>query len=319
MINKKNILLFIFSVLIICSYQNCGDVSLQNPTTTTTLKTKAYSSKFCLKPIRGIQYSLIGAVVINLNAIPSRGSFLSDSDMDGLADIDEIAPYTATNARSRGYLDSICASSGTCPSTPSCVNDGTYFQLGITSCDLDVFTSLELAPNIMDSNFNGIPDFIEIIRKGDPFSLHGGLSDPDQDNYSIDQEILNATDPRFSDAELAASHRTITSRISNDETCPLPFENYEIRNEKLPQVMTTAFVDPNHLQISPSLSLDLSHAENQNIIYTSVILRSREGISPVKYEGFLHLDYINESNYPEDNQGITIESSDFISIGSWQR
>ncbi len=302
---KRILVFFTLGFLLIIVYQNCGQVTLQKMTQAEkrmlASSGHSYKAHFCLGATNGVQYSLMRAVVLNLNAVQNTQNtdqFLSDSDMDGVVDTEDENPI---NSHSHGYIDQICYLSGSCAATPSCLDGGQYYQPGITRCDLSTYTILGGTYNKFDSNFNGVPDFIEIIRKMSPIAYN----DPMQTHLPI------VGQPRV---------------IENDTSCPSPNTKYEIElPQSLPFVETDSYTDTrSYLVPGTGANLNLSHLENENIIYTAIILRSKT--FPTQYLGYLHLDKIQDSHYPSvgsyAQQDIFIgngdaTNSEYIFIGMW--
>ena len=310
----KNALLFIFAMgiiaLIIMTYQNCGDIKLNLPKAG---KQSSYMQlqhsvtvDFCIPQENGITYDLFGSpLAINLNAIPYQGNYQSDSDADGLADSIE-GPFDPLNSHSQNILDYICFKAGQCSST--CTNNN-YFSLGLTECDIQAYSNLQGSYNNFDSNSDSIPDFVAIIRKGDPF--RNAALGINQNGRSLAEEILNQTDPEWLGAG-RPDFRPMVSRLDNNDSCLFPAKHYSITTQNQPFVPVKSYTD-NYSMTLAGRSFNLSHRENENIIGIFISTYSLSG-NPTIHRGYFYLGRIQDSTA----QSINVRTTDFVKAGEWQ-
>lgn len=161
----------------------------------------------------GISYRPDVYVGINLTMSYKAGVISADSDMDGLADIDELMlGYDPVSPRSRvpGVLDGICQRLGgvaQCQARVSSVacNPAGFPGLGLLSdCDIDVLRLRAGAPGGdigVDYDRDGMPDFVEIIKGTDPRTADMA-SDTDGDGKTNRDELLSGTDPYFVESNI---------------------------------------------------------------------------------------------------------------------
>lgn len=174
---------------------------------------------------------------INMTAYRKNGEIVADSDMDGLTDDEEVKlGYDPQNPRSSnvsGILDGICERLGgptACQAKRSRItcDPNKLDLLGLSDCDTKIL-GLNTLPGALadtvDSDRDGMPDFVEVIKGTDPARADMTL-DPDNDAIVTRDEILRGTDPFFKDNEtpvfkLNQSSITFrpTSSVENALTC----------------------------------------------------------------------------------------------------
>jgi hypothetical protein len=150
---------------------------------------------------------------INLTSGFIRGELTSDSDIDGISDLDEVLlGYAPNNPRSvvPGVLDGICRLVGgpaAClTDVQSSACDPTAFPgLGLLSnCDLRLLNLIAGAPPGdpgIDYDRDGLPDFIEVVKGLDPKAVDLA-SDIDGDGRTAREELLLGLDPFYAETSL---------------------------------------------------------------------------------------------------------------------
>ncbi|MDZ4677499.1 MAG: hypothetical protein SGI74_08310 [Oligoflexia bacterium] len=145
-------------------------------------------------------YKIADFTVLNLNArVDSTGTLIIDSDVDGVADKDEITT-SPTNARSNGTcLDGIEARGFTCKIN-GCDKNNDSDADGLNECEE---LSLGTSDLEMDSDSDGIPDLYEFLYETRMYSNDRELkSDTTSNFYSFAKGVVGhadllSVDPRF--------------------------------------------------------------------------------------------------------------------------
>ena len=156
-----------------------------------------------------VSSSSLMSVVLSLG---QRGNtYLSDSDMDGIFDIDEpYLSYDPKNPRSgvNGVLDGICEKIG---GLKKCIEAMSLLESdgggcdpkllvnsnGLSDCDIKMIKQQWGGLNLDDSSDwdkDGVPNFIEIVKATDPFS-NDMNKDIDNDGMSTQFEIMRSKNP----------------------------------------------------------------------------------------------------------------------------
>lgn len=249
------------------------------------------------------------AFIVNLTARMTKGVLKADSDMDGL--IDEVEINTnPIEPRSNGkILDSICKKDETfCQQSPTCVVQNNV-GFGFTNCELEYMRNASLTNSLVDTNQNGINDFIEILKGGNAYSLIDATSDLDDDGLGYFYEIANGYDVNNSDTLFNPSTRDLVSaRISATRpianvSCPANEELFSISISSLPLVKTKKYTDK---VVGP---LNLSHEENENVF--AVLYSSQElgGLPNAQKKYFV---YLFKMKYGQSRIDLSIKPIDFI-------
>ena len=177
------------------------------------------TNPFCqlLSVNRSIVYKTNSIVAININKIQVGDRLLDDSDADGISDIDEINNYHSDpkNPRSMvpGVLDGICKIFGgreACLKAYSKIScdKNLINQFNMSDCDIKILKLDQYAVNPklagIDSDNDGIPDYIEIIKGLNPLSADSNL-DTDNDGLTNLEEISIGHDPFTPDQNAPAT------------------------------------------------------------------------------------------------------------------
>lgn len=159
-----------------------------------------------------LSYKPESLVAVNMTSIRKNGEMLSDSDMDGVDDESEILQGTdPQNPRSSGVsgvLDGICLRLGgveECREKRASIvcSPNQMNTAGLSDCDFRMLGLQNLAKGDwgIDSDKDGMLDFVEIIKGSDPGSPDM-LGDPDGDGVVTRDEIVNGTDPFVADLSI---------------------------------------------------------------------------------------------------------------------
>lgn len=150
---------------------------------------------------------------IPLTLRPWQGELLADSDMDGVPDkIEKQLGWDPQNARSlsiTGVLDGICYSIGgetECAKRRRSISvcDPLKFKgFNLTDCDLQILNISGGNHTGVDSDFDGITDYIEIIKGTNPTAKDAN-QDTDRDGKTNKEELMLGSDPNFYDPDFTS-------------------------------------------------------------------------------------------------------------------
>lgn len=310
--NKKSLLTPVgLSMLLI--FQNCSGtgvrLTLQKDVLPSQTPPTSFTATFCpsLSPQGTAAKFVVTRIhVINLTTAFWQGLLKADSDMDGIGDVQETSfSFQPLNPRSNGLLDSVClrlGGPGICQAPPTC--SGLFLAPGLTDCDMGDFQS-PTAGGIQgfDSDQDGIPDLIELVRGTDPVSEDDDL-DYDSDGISNLTEILRGTDPKHSD-NVPPRQQILIRRTDTTQNCGSGEELVHLELMSFPLVNVEATMTP--VFSSGGKTIDLSHASNENVIAVYYIsepelnanLRSEMyvGIFKVKTDGTSSKSVLTDSDF----------------------
>lgn len=312
---------------LIIAFQNCGDVSISSKQPI-NLESKSpvphsVDIDLCLTAapddnklydIQSDSYPLI----VNLTAIPSKGSYIADTDMDGLPDDLELTPFLVDSDHSISLIDILCYQAGTCPAT---CTDTTAVQIGLNKCDVLSFTNVNGYNGAYDSDGDGVPDYLEIIRGSDPIKsvqqISPGDSDPDQDGRNNLEEIRDQTDPNYKDTAPSMFRPTVNRIYSAKPGCPAGTLHYQISVSDQPFVQVGEFTDTNPF-INHGKTLSRSHAKDENVIMVYVPLT--QTTNPQIHRGLVGLFKIKDLRYTNETNVIQfykLKLTDLEWVDSW--
>lgn len=230
---------------------------------------------------RKIEYRKEILSVVNLTAKMVGNKLMADSDMDGVPDDKEVAlGYDPVNRRTYGLFDSICQAIGTASTCAqaraklSCT--GRLNNLGLSDCDLLALgivnsSNLPIRQFGIDTDRDGIPDLIEIIRGTNPTRADAD-EDMDNDGMSNQAEIGWGTDPmRQSDPNDTENRMLVTEvKIDPKTVCATGSEAWQFDIQQMPVVPTLAYTSKDTPSDAASradeATFDFSHAANENVV-----------------------------------------------------
>ncbi len=240
MIYSKAIYLqiLIISILALLSFQNCSKSTLEKMPYIEQIRYQKINASICLDKDNA-NYTLESAIPISLGLKMDRNNLKPDSDFDGLSDDEEdLYGFDKYNQRtSGGILDSICfrfTNSNNCSNlTLTCQHK--HIMFGLEDCDTEV-AGIDFIANSsnagLDSDKDGIIDFIEIIRGTNPL-VSDAFADPDNDQRTNLDEIIEGGDLLHYDKVIPESHNPqFSSAKVNDKLCQ--GEMWKIKIDKLP-------------------------------------------------------------------------------------
>ncbi|MGE0528586.1 MAG: hypothetical protein AB7G93_20940 [Bdellovibrionales bacterium] len=261
----------------------------------------------------------------NIQAVPLttilRGEeVLADSDMDGVADIDETSPANARNPRSNpeGTLDGIynllvekgLLNSLTCSAAERALKPSNY--TGLTDCDvkaLHIGSAITALTPGLDSDGDGVIDLVEVLKHMNP-RVSEMSQDTDHDSVLNLKEILQGSDPFVPDAGLQSFYLnsfTVKSAPPAQVCLPTDKKAYTLKLDHLQNASTQA--------VSTNLPSYLQHGENEGIIYVGYRLVATSapttGSLPARYFArFVRVKYLPNGGFEEIGP-----VEDFIEIG----
>ena len=256
------------------------------------------------------------SVVLSLGQ--RNGVYLSDSDMDGLFDIDEpFLSYNPQNPRSgvEGVLDGICEkigglskcvqamyllkeNGGGCDPTQM-LNSG-----GLSDCDIKLIKQHWSHLNLDDSSDwdkDGVPNFIEIVKTTDPFS-NDMIKDIDNDGLNTQFEIGRSKNPFEHNESFPTNlNEVLVHNTFKSLTNECPYGSQDLILERVPPIETQSIAS-NEIVIHK----DLVHDENEHIvaIFSSRTTRGYLLLDKGMFGKFvkLHDIKLEDSNTYKDNE-----------------
>ncbi|MBX9767709.1 MAG: hypothetical protein K2X47_10595, partial [Bdellovibrionales bacterium] len=230
------------------------------------------------KPVN-VRYRKDLFFMINLTAKMVNQVLEPDSDIDGIVDREE-ATYGAnpTDPRTAGVLDSICRDIGglaRCRTLlPTLRCKGVSNNLGLTDCDIQALKLDQVDPTSadkgIDSDGDGLPDLLELIRDTLPASSDG-TSDLDGDGLTNQVELARGSQVNRPDSG-APAHlllRSYEQRIPEAPGCPTSEEAWELNVDNVPLIPVAEYKDLRTCEANQSplkSCLSFSHAANENLI-----------------------------------------------------
>lgn len=217
--------------------------------------------------------------MVNLTAKLVNQSLEADSDVDGIIDREEaIYGMSPTNPRTAGILDSICKDFGglsRCQTMlPTLRCSGVSNNLGVSDCDVQALKLDQVDPSSldqgMDSDGDGIPDLLELIRDTLPASSDA-TTDLDGDGLTNQVEVARGSQVNRPDQGVPANllARAFEQRIPEAPGCPVSEEAWELNVENVPLVPVAEFKDLRQCKANQSplkSCLNFSHEANENLI-----------------------------------------------------
>jgi hypothetical protein len=298
-----------------------GKMATAGNSTTSIQIQNAKDINFCSLLTSGAKkrFQVLNFGVVNLTARMRSGVLYPDSDMDGLTDEQEIAlGFKPDNPRSSGHQLSLNLLDGLCPKglpasqCPQTSSSQIPNLMGLT--DQDIASYNPPNPDGLDSDKDGIPDLVEILKGTSP-NYDDTQTNLDGDLMTMMQELAVGRDPFFADDNLPASllvnfTQTPTAATS---TCTLDQQPFSVNINNVPLVHTIP------VQIDPSDSANyipgnnfVDHGADDNIIFVYYIIgQSLQGNSSTPPSSFLEGQFI-KVNYSHP----TFQLGGFRNLGS---
>ncbi|NUN05295.1 MAG: hypothetical protein HUU57_06000 [Bdellovibrio sp.] len=239
---------------------------------------------------------------ITLTTLRRQDQLLVDSDMDGVPDSEEVKlgwdPQSPRSLNVSGVLDGICDRLGGVPACEakrsSIVCDPNKLNsFGLSDCDYKML-SLDKLPKKseddwgVDSDRDGMPDYVEIIKGSNP-AVADMTSDPDGDGVANLEEIQKGTDPFFADAQtpLTILNNVSVGALPPKEGGVCDYESWAISIGRL-QVAGTL-----ELGSSGIMSGQWVHSQNQHVMLIYYRLTPQNANAPVAefYGSIVKINY----------------------------
>lgn len=260
-------------------------------------------------------YVVTRVFVVNLTTAFAGGTVQPDADADGIADSQEAAlGFDPLNRRTNGILDSACERLGGinfCTRPSSCT--GAMLAPGVTDCDMGNFQSSEAnGVRGLDSDLDGVPDFLELVRGLNPVSndVSGNYDGDSRDNLV---ELLAGTDILNPDI-IPERQQVQFDRRDSAELCGAGQRRVEIEIQNFPLVKIPEFLD-DEPYFDGSKPFDLSHDENENVV---AIYYVSEPVLSTRLHSELYAAVVkvNSAGIPDK---VSLTDTDFLYVGETQK
>ena len=301
------LILSLSALLLVMSFQNCGDVRVETPVQIAS-KTSLLRGEFCAGEPGGDPVQLQNFFFINLTAKAVGKHLLPDSDIDGVADETEVANvalgFLKDSPYSSGILDGICAQQGGQGCVPT-VCDPAVLSLGLLQCDAIAISSTSTLTGA-DTDLDGVPDFIEVLKGLDPLRA---ILDEDTDlqadgSFSNIDELQQGLDPT-SIENLDVSLRTYwTAPKQADRGLCGNQDRYAFMVNSFPLVDVEASDNP--------YFAELSHARNENVMIAIFVSYPLDRTKSGKI--FYQILKVNKDSGPPE---LLMDPAEFKLLGSF--
>ncbi len=271
---KLRIILLVLTALILpLAFQNCGNqarVMRQEQSSYASAAVTA-TARICL-PANEVMETLI---VRNINAKVVDSKLLTDSDGDGIVDLEEADLGTnPLQRRSSGkVLDSICQQvdySAQCHGLQLTCSS-VLMDFGLNSCDIEALqlNSFFGHPNQgLDTDKDGISDYFEIMAGTFP-NVRDATADLDQDFVPNITEIERGTNPRQPDQSVLAEYLVKVQKSKLPPTLACGGDMWDVEIQNVPLVRNLAYLT--------DADSDFNHQADENIIFVNLKTRPRLG------------------------------------------
>lgn len=312
----RSVFFVLGSASLLVLFQNCGDVKLAEKVEgNLDLGSTAYRGKitidFCPSLTAASKYRVSRVSVSNLNAASWNGTMMIDNDADGIPDaIETQLGYDPELRRSFGVLDGICQDHGgkdQCTHAAACST--ATLAPGISACDLSAFLAPgSTTPQGFDSDLDGIPDFLEMLRGTNPIA-YDVLADSDHDGRINLDEYRLGQDQRTS-VNVPAEDQVTYTVTELADTCGTGQNVVKIEITNLPLMPTSSFIDPDPYR-SLAGDLDLSHHALENVVMISI--ETKPDNAALKSELSMRYQIID---YDRPAENGNLNNSHFVFMGT---
>ncbi|PIS09782.1 MAG: hypothetical protein COT73_12910 [Bdellovibrio sp. CG10_big_fil_rev_8_21_14_0_10_47_8] len=269
-----------------------------------------------------VKYTKSVFMGVPLTITPKKNTWLPDSNMNGIPDNEESTyGFNVNSRRSGGMLDAICRSIGNVQACQAfvqktgCTNEVNNF--GLTKCDLAAlgFSGLSSPDLGIDSDGDGIPDLIEVLRGSEP-SQNDSFLDSDGDGLTNLAEIRRGGNLNSPDADRDSDVLITTTEFKDTDSpdCPEGQETWGFKIERIPLVPVGAFSDNGvthpAAQTLPRKELSLSHGNNEELVFVGFQSLPTSPLLPKQMWGAVVKLPVNG-----DSQNVRLGPKDFFLLG----
>lgn len=257
-------------------------------------------------------------MAVNLNARFRQGRLQLDSDGDGLTDEEEVHKgFDPFNPRTfADTLDSLCdrlggASACQAVRAKNFCSAFNFNLLGLNECDakaLGLAEAFDSNSTAIDSDHDGIPDYLELIFKTNP-AVADSINDSDNDGVSNQAEIARGTDPSEQEKVALDAGDLVSLQAHFDPVSSACADgSYKITFDNLPLLQTKA------MRSGP---LELQHGENENVIllYYRTVPKNTGAAQTQYWASFVKVKITNEMKLRGTPGTLEIKAGDFKKVG----
>lgn len=255
-----------------------------DPNQKTILLTDITSKKDSLcqyiQPSVPVNYELNQFYAINISAVMKKNVFLVDTDGDGFSDADEMRlGYNPAKSHSGVFHDALCLRLGLslaeCDQQKNdliCEREPFNF-FGLSPCDEQISIKLfGKKISSVDSDKDAVPDWLELVRNMNPLRVDT-FESPFADGLYNFIKLSKGLDILSNFKLYPVEDRNILDfrLFESPQSCSGSTKRYDYQIGNIPFVDTLAYEDENK-------NLDLSHAENENVLLVFSYWKSMGGI-----------------------------------------
>lgn len=261
-------------------------------------------------------------MAVNLNARLRQGQLVVDTDGDGLTDEEELRKgFDPLNPRTfADTLDSLCDRLGGANAcqmlrSKSFCSAFSFNLLGLNECDakaLGISEAFDSFSTAIDSDHDGIPDYLELIFKTNP-TVADSINDTDNDGVSNQAEIARGTDPAEQEKVVLNAGDLVSLQTHFDPVSSSCADgSYKITFDNLPLIQTKAMLNG---------PLELQHGENENVIllYYRTVPKNTGATQTQYWASFVKVKITNEMKLRGTPGTLDIKAGDFKKVGEVNR
>lgn len=246
---------------------------------------------------------------VNLTTVKKGGKLKSDSDMDGIPDDEEVAlNFDPHNPRTvPGVLDGICKKLGgiaACTSLRDSTGcNQTQYKNYLSDCDIKL---LQLTG--VDTDGDSLMDFVEVVKGTNP-AFSDALSDPDSDQKSNLNEIMQGSDLFTNDPDFPDPMKTKTIGVFNPSSTDCSDGGWDYN-------VTQTSVSPTEAVSFPSALQDLNHQDKEQVLWMGYrLIPKNSANSKVTYYGKIVNVQVSDDGLTQRATPAVIKDQDFVELG----
>ncbi len=269
-------------VVIHLVFQNCSNTTLGTAVTDHVTVSKSQLN-FCLDTLYP-NYTVDSFYTANLNMVNRQNDMKLDSNSSGMSDSEKSQyGFKLSDRHSTGLLDIICfrlsGGSSCAQYIPAGCSNSTVNAFGLTDCDVKALQLSPLGQSQfgLDSDKDGIPDLIEILKGTNP-AIDDALNDPDNDGVLNFQEIQSNTNPVYANSNFSPQLfiQAGIQKISTTGAGANCSENWQMNVAQMPLFQIPAYAAPMSFVANPS-QINFYHDLDENVILATIRLKPNPG------------------------------------------